>query len=279
MAEAALTAYREQQATTTRLYKGGVGQRIDVDRADSQVAEAQSEVVRRGNELASARSSLNDLVGMPLDAVEGLADPSLSDGSSHPSTTEAASRADLIAKALQQRPEALEATVEVSAAKKGIAVARTTSAPAMYVSLTGSRYPTTSFESPRQNVAALTLSLSVPIFDGGLARAKVAEAKDLVASAEARQDRVRRDIALQVQNAALDVETARQRLTAAIAGLQSATAARKLAQQRYESQVGLYIEVTDAESALTAAQAAKVEATYDLLTAQAQLAHAIHDEK
>jgi outer membrane protein TolC len=41
--------------------------------------------------------------------------------------------------------------------------------------------------------------------------------------------------------------------------------------------VGLYIEVTDAQSALTAAQAAKVQATYDLLTARAQLAHALND--
>ena len=82
---------------------------------------------------------------------------------------------------------------------------------------------------------------------------------------------------MQVQNAALDVETARKREIAARAELEAAIAARKLAQQRFESQVGLYIEVTDAQSALTAAQAAKVQATYDLLTARAQLAHALND--
>ncbi len=57
--------------------------------------------------------------------------------------------------------------------------------------------------------------------------------------------------------------------------LTAATAARKLAQQRFESQVGLYIEVTDAQSELTAAQAAQVEATYDLLTAKARLARSL----
>jgi outer membrane protein len=145
------------------------------------------------------------------------------------------------------------------------------------LSLSGTHNPTTSFEAPREDVGTLTLSLSIPIFDGGFAREKVNEARSLVNSAKAREDRIRRDIALQVQNAALDVETARKREIAARAELEAAIAARKLAQQRFESQVGLYIEVTDAQSALTAAQAAKVQATYDLLTARAQLAHALND--
>jgi outer membrane protein len=272
VAVASLDAYREQQGTTTRLYKGGVGQRIDVYRADSQVADAESEVVRRQNDLNSTRSAMNDLLGQPLDAPIALVAPAEA-----PTAYDTSRRTDLIAQALNRRPEALEASVEVLAAKKGIRVARTTSDPAMLLNLSGNRYPTTSFELPRQNVAALTLTLSIPIYDGGLARAKVDEAKDELTTAQAREDRIRRDIALQVQNAALDAETAQKREAAADVELQAALAARKLAQQRFESQVGLYIEVTDAQSALTAAQAAQVQATYDLLTAQAQLAHAVND--
>lgn len=276
VAQASLDAYRQQQATTKRLYEGGVGQRIDVYRADSQVAEAESEVVRRINELNSASSTLNDLIGLPLDQQLTLEDPTTTANPGKPTVREP-DRAELIARSLLRRPEALEATVEVLAAKKGIQVARTTSAPTMFVSLTGTRNPSTSFETPRQDVAALTLGVSFSLFDGGLAREKVAEARTYVTLAVAREDRIRRDIALQVQNAAFDVETARKREAAALVGLDAAIAARKLAQQRFESQVGLYIEVTDAQSALTAAHAAKVQATYDLLTARAQLAHAVND--
>jgi len=275
VATASLEAYQQQQSTTTRLFKGGVGQKIDVYRADSQVADATSERVRRLNELDAARSAFNDRIGHALDEAVALVDPS--SDKSLDKTSFGGSRPELIAQALGQRPEALEATLEVKAAQRGINVARRSSEPSVLLSLSGSRYPTTSFALPRQNTAALSLTVGVPISDGGLARERVKEARQGVVAAQAREDRTRRDIALQVQNAALDVETASKRREAASVQLEAAVAARKLAQQRYESQVGLYIEVTDAQSALTAAQAALVQATYDLLTARAQLAHAVHN--
>jgi outer membrane protein TolC len=178
---------------------------------------------------------------------------------------------------MDKRPEALAATVEVAAAKKGIQIARGANGPSLTMSLSGYHYPSTSFVSPRENVGALTFSLSIPVFDGGLGREQVSEAKSLVETAEADQDHTRRQIALQVQNAALDVDTAKKRLDAAQVAESSADQARKLAQQRYEAQVGLYLEVTDAQAALTAAQSAVNDATYDLLTAEARLARAIND--
>ena len=188
---------------------------------------------------------------------------------------EPADRPKLILEALDRRPEALAASMEVLAAQKGVSIARTGNSLGAFISVSGTRYPTTSFALPRQEVGALTFGVSIPIFDGGLTRERVKEAKAGVEGAKARQEQTRRGIALEVQNAALDVETQRKRLDAATVALTAATAARKLAQQRFESQVGLYIEVTDAQSELTAAQAAQVEATYDLLTAKAQLARAL----
>jgi len=272
VAKAALEDYREQSTIADRLYKGGVGQKIDDLRAQTQVAEAEREVVRRQNELDSARSALNDQMNRPLDAPITLVDPA-----SAPTVngTDTHNREALISEALDKRPEALGASVDVQAAQKGVSIARTGMSPSVLLSLSGTRYPTTSFSQPRQNVAALTLSVGVPLYDGGLTREKVKEARAGVDSAKARQEQTKRDIALQVQNAALDVDTEVKRLDAANVALTSATAARKLAQQRFESQVGLYIEVTDAQSELTAAQAAQVEATYDLLTAKARLARSL----
>lgn len=272
VATASLEAYRGQAAIADRLYKGGVGQKIDTLRAASQVAEAERELVRRKNELDSARSALNDQLQRPLDTELALIDPA----QSAPAAEEPADRAALIAQALDKRPEALAASIDVVAAQKGVSIARTGNAPSVLVSLSGNRYPTTSFVSPRQNVAALTLSISAPLYDGGLTREQTREARAGVDAAKAHQEQVRRDIALEVQNAALDVQTEHKRLDAATVALTAATAARKLAQQRFESQVGLYIEVTDAQSELTAAQAAQVEATYDLLTAKARLARALN---
>src|SRR5471030_1822725 len=59
VATASLGDYREQATIADRLYKGGVGQKIDTLRAESQVAQAERELVRRQNELDSARSAIN----------------------------------------------------------------------------------------------------------------------------------------------------------------------------------------------------------------------------
>ena len=273
VAEASLKAYQEQSTIADRLYKGGVGQKIDTLRAQSQVAQAERELVRRQNELDSARSALNDQLRRPLDSPLVLVDPAKSPAAM--AKDEPADRPKLILEALDRRPEALAASMEVLAAQKGVSIARTGNSLGAFISVSGTRYPTTSFALPRQEVGALTFGVSIPIFDGGLTRERVKEAKAGVEGAKARQEQTRRGIALEVQNAALDVETQRKRLDAATVALTAATAARKLAQQRFESQVGLYIEVTDAQSELTAAQAAQVEATYDLLTAKAQLARAL----
>jgi outer membrane protein TolC len=165
----------------------------------------------------------------------------------------------------------------VGAAEKGIKIARASNGPSASLTLSGTHYPTTSFQSPRENVGVLTLSVSIPVFDGGLNRERVNEARSIVSAAKEREIQTRREIALEVQKADLDVESARKSLDASKVALKSAELARKLAQQRYEAQVALYLEVTDAQSALAAAQASVVDATYDLLTAQARLSRALSE--
>jgi outer membrane protein len=57
--------------------------------------------------------------------------------------------------------------------------------------------------------------------------------------------------------------------------LQQAIAARQLAQVRYEGQVGTYLEVTDAQSALVQAENSQVNAVYDYFVARAQFENSI----
>ena len=275
VAKASLEDYKQQLATTTKLFQGGIGQKIDVYRAQSQVADAERELTRRSNDLSSANSALNDLFGRPLDDPLELVEPMAAP--ERVGTAASDDRPKLIAKALDRRSEALAAHLQVAAAEKGIKIAQAANGLSASVSLGGTHYPTTSFSSPRENVGALTVMVSIPLFDGGLGREQVNEARSMVRSAKEQEDQTRRAIALQVQKADLDVETARKSLEAAKVALKAAEAARKLAQERYEAQVALYLEVTDAQSALTAAQAGLVDATYDLITAQARLSRALSE--
>ena len=237
------------------------------------MADAERELTRRLNDLSSAKSSLNDQLGRPLDNPLDLVEPSTAERM--PDVLVPSDREKLIAQALDRRSEALAAHIQVAAAEKGIKIAQAANGVSASVSVSGTHYPTTSFATPRENVGALTLMVSVPIFDGGLGRSQVNEAKAMVQSAKEQESQTRRAISLQVQKASLDLETTRQSYVAAKVALTAAEAARKLAQQRYEAQVALYLEVTDAQAALASAQAGLVDATYDLIIAQARLSRAL----
>jgi outer membrane protein TolC len=80
---------------------------------------------------------------------------------------------------------------------------------------------------------------------------------------------------LAVRQAYYNVTSAAAQIDSANTALQEAIVARRLAQTRYEGQVGLYLEVTDSQAALVAAQNNQVNAVYDYLIARAQLEYEI----
>ena len=287
VAEANLTAAQNQGRVTKLQVDAGVGQPIDAYRSATQIAEAERQVTRARNSRDIARSELNDRLGRPLEAPLELKEVAstpvgANGGTPSPTTVEAPSvapltedqKADLTKTALNQRPDLRAATVQLKASQYGIQIARSGKQPSFRIGLGGNYYPTFSFQTPRKATATLSLTLSIPIYDGGLTRARVAEAKAQSGTANARLDQVLRDVRLDVERSILEVENARRSLTAANASLKQALAARRLAQSRYENGVGLYLEITDTQAALVTAQTAQVNAVYDLLVAQAQLEYA-----
>ena len=75
VAQAALNNAERQLQDATNLNAAGVGQRIDVLRAQTQVATAQQNLDTAQNNFAIALTSFNDLVGRPLPAPVRLVDP------------------------------------------------------------------------------------------------------------------------------------------------------------------------------------------------------------
>jgi outer membrane protein len=284
VAEANLTAAQNQGRVTKLQVDAGVGQPIDAYRSATQIAEAERQVTRARNARDIARSELNDRLGRPLEApleLKEVASASVGTNSAGPTDAEPVvaplsedQKAELTKTALNQRPDLRAATVLLKATQYGIKIARSGNQPSFRIGLGGNYYPTFSFQTPRQATATLSLTLSIPIYDGGLTQARVAEAKAQSGTANARLDQVQRNVRLDVERSILEVENARRSLTAANASLKQALAARRLAQSRYENGVGLYLEITDTQAALVTAQTAQVNAVYDLLVAQAQLEYA-----
>ncbi len=296
VAQAALDNANRQLTDATNLNREGVGQRIDVLRAQTQVATAQQDLATAQNNYGVALTSFNDLVGRPLGAPVTLRDAPgviiarpvtdfqavgapdakatlpLPDA---PAEVGAISIDRALSAASSQRPEILQAQVNVRVAQTGIKLARAGLEPTFSIGAAGNYYPDTNFQAPRKRTAQLMATLTIPLYDGGTTRDRVQEARLSTDNAKTSLASTQSDVALDVRQTYLNLATAAQQIGAANAALQSAIAARQLAEIRYRGQVGTYLEVTDAQSALVQSENNQVNAVYNYLVARAQFQNAL----
>ena len=296
VANAALVNAQRQLTDATNLNNAGVGQRIDVLRAETQVATAEQDLATAQNNYGVALSSFNDLAGRPLDAPVFLADapgvtiaqpvtdfsqvgaPDAKAAEPLPNAPQEVGAINVnraLQSANRQRPEILQAQVNVRVAQTGIKLARAGLEPTFSLSAAGNYYPDTNFQFPRKRTAQISAALNIPLYDGGATRDRVDAARLSTDNAKTSLASTQSDVALDVRQSYLNLVTAAQQIGAANAALQAAVAARQLAQIRYQGQVGLYLEVTDAQSALVQAENNQVNAVYNYLVARAQFQNSI----
>lgn len=294
VAEANLNDSRAHETIARRLYENKVGQKVDLLRAETTTAQAQQSLTAAQNDSSVALATLNNLTGRTLESNILLDDVSgvgvgddirktnVSIGSSPqellPQLTLFASPAaevdkinleQITTEATSRRPEVIRNAALVRAGEVGVKLAEHGNDPDIHLSLSGNHYPTPSFQYVRPNTVALTLSASIPIFDGGRKREEVHEAEARRDQAGINLESSRSDIVLQVRQTYLNLRTAARQIDSVNTALVQAIAARQLAQVRYEAQVGNYVEIADAQAALVRAESNQVDAVYNYLIARA----------
>ena len=177
--------------------------------------------------------------------------------------------------ALKARPELRADQVNVQAEGKQIAIARAGLLPSLTLGATGNYYPVTDFQNPRHSLGLFTATVSLPLYDGGLTQARIREARANEGNSVTTYGSDQTTVELQVRQAYLNFYNTANQIGAANSALAQAIAARQLAQLRFANGVGLYLEVTDAESALNQAENSQVNAVYDYLIARAQYENAL----
>jgi outer membrane protein len=115
------------------------------------------------------------------------------------------------------------------------------------------------------------LTVTWPIFQGGLTKGLVHQAEAGLESVEAQRSLEELQVRLDVDSARLAVRAAKATIGAVDDALTSAREQLRLAEQRYATGVGNIIELNDAQVAYTGAAAQVVQARYSLSTARAQL--------
>lgn len=263
--EANLRAQQAHVALARARLDAGVGLPSDVVRAETAVSEAVLAVNLAQNAAAQSRVALNNLMGIDPRTPVQPAD------SSEPAPATLDVNA-LVEDALRLRPEVVQAKATVRAAESGESAARASNAPTVSGTLglntRGSNFP------PNNSSLTVGAVIAWDVFDSGATRGRVQTARGNLETARATLEGVRQDVMADVSSAYLNVVSAQQRVSAAEAQVSNAEESVRLAEGRYKGGLGTFLEVTDAQAALLAAQTNRVNAQTAVDQARAALARA-----
>ncbi len=267
IARETLTQARRQLSDAQKRQRAGDVAALDVLQSQGPVASAQAGFLGAQAGVDTARQSLNDIIGQPLDAPLVIADTA-SFAAAIPYTPQQAR-----ALALQNSPDIQAASQTVRALQAALASARLSRQPTLELQAIDIRSKdVTSFRREDTIQAAVT----VPLSDGGLARAQVQEAQAALAQAQAQAQVSRRAVLVAVSGAYLTAQSSRaQAESARIAeGIAQISYAKTV--QGYENGLFPLVNVLNAQASLSQARIAYTQAVYDAAVAAGSLQGAIN---
>ncbi len=238
----------------TTLAKNQLKSSLDVSFANVNLAQAQLFLTQAENDLQSAYADLSLALGYSDERTFALEDQPMPE-------KPAASLADLIAEAFQQRPELAGSRLHLQSAQEyAKAEAELWNPTLSAVAVAG---VTPEREAPlASNYAAAGFNLTIPIFDGRLYSARHREAQFAADAASQQVNELADQIARDVRVAYNDVNTAFQNLSLTDQLKQQADLALKLAQARYNLGLSSIVELSEAQLNQAQAEVAQAQAKY-----------------
>ena len=131
------------------------------------------------------------------------------------------------------------------------------------------------FWPDQQDTWKLQLSLRWDFFDGGKARAQVKEYKASAQELLSNIEDFKKQVALEVSSAQLNLESSMQKIAVATNQVASAEEDYRMALMRYKANVGTNLDVLDARTSLSNARTQLVDAVYDSYSGRANLDYAL----
>lgn len=248
----------------------GLAVASDVLSAQAQLAQAKENLIRAQNAVALSQSALNVAMGVPEDA------PTQTQGKLAAVKVSVGDLSSLQQQALKQRPDYHEAQLQAEKAGNSVTLARKEFLPR--VDMMGSwEQDNQTFASRGGNNWVAGATLSFNIFNGGARRARVAESRAYQRWAEAMRSRMESAVRLQVREAYLNLNAARQRVEVSRDSAAQAEESLRILQNRYDAGLVTIMDVLRAETMRTSAQNNHLNAVYDYRLAFAALELATGD--
>jgi outer membrane protein len=263
VAEQTVSARQLVSDQVTTLQQSNLKSLLDVSFANVNLADARLLLASAQNDVKSASTELATAIGLPAQTLFTLNEEPM------PGALPA-DVSPFIGEAIQKRPELSDLRLQQQAAERFEKAERDLWFPTIGVTGTAGFAPAGDPQISSR-YGAIGVNVNVPVFNGGLFKARRSEA-DFRAKAAAQsvkdlENRVMRDVRV----AYLNAETAFERVGLTAQLLDQAKLALDLSQSRYDLGLSSIIEVSQAQLNLTSAQIATASAKYDYQTQRALL--------
>jgi outer membrane protein len=235
---------------------------VEIHAVRAQLHSNQLQLASARSQTATARASLRLALGasQPVTVVDVWREPeALPD------------LKDALDEAFATRPDIRRQEALVRGARLSVSLARIDQRPQFNV-IGGGDYG--SHDSQTGLSWSIYGTLSQTLFDGGATKAAVARAEADVRSAEAQLARLKQNLEFEVESAWWNLRESAEAIASAEAGRTEARAALEAAETRYAGNVGILLEVTDAQVKADDADVSLVKAYYDYNVALADLQRA-----
>ncbi|MCW5941203.1 MAG: TolC family protein [Fimbriimonadaceae bacterium] len=249
--------------------EAGAVAKVDVIQAETQLEQAKGDALLADNQLRLAKKVLNNAMGRAIETefeavpIEGMPSPP------------AAERVKFEDAAFRTRRELMSFDRQLVAYERSLKAARGGLLPSLNLSVNHSiTFGSGGFGSQSESTTGVAV-LRVPLFDGGVTNALVAEFRQDYERTVLLRDQTRLGISLEVQQALVNLSDSQARLAVAEQNVRLAQEALRVVNVRYKAGEAIQIEVDRAQTDLTVAQTSVITAKFDYLAAYAQLQKAV----
>lgn len=268
VSERALTNQQHHLDEVTGFVAAGTRPSIDRVTVQRDVANARVQLINAKNSYELAKAQLNQAMG-----VESSADFDVANETMPMVAGEDQPLDPLMTEAQQNRPEFAAMRAQELSERLTIRAIKSGNMPSLHLATGLGEVGSQVHGMGATWDAGVTMSW--PVFSGGVTQAQQHEAEANLASLVAQADALRQQVRLELERARLSVQAEKAAVVAASQSTRSAREQLSLAEGRYTAGVGSILEWGDAQLALVTAEAQEVQESFKLASARAQLIKAL----
>lgn len=249
-------------------FDAGIVAKLDVLTSSTSLANAKQESIAAHNARDVAEANLNNIMRIPMNTKLNPLDKDFPEPAFDITMDQA------IAMAQKYRWELIQADYNVRIANESLRIAKAGYYPTISVG-GGYNWNDTDFPGFEHKGWNATGGLSWSLWDGGATDASVKKAKEAIKVAQESLLKARETVELEVRQDYLNILSYKEQIRATEAAVAEAEEAYKIATVRYQSGVGINLDVLDAELQLNKARTNYITALYNYNIGLATLEHAM----